>query len=93
MRFSASLIAALALIVPGVVGAPTTPLHNIKAFNGPKNNGMFIVKLKDNVSKSSHFAKMAGSFNTSEVTHTWDASLLNGFAGMCMRLYLRRCGI
>ena len=87
MRFSATFIAALAFIIPGVVAAPTTPLHNVRTFNGPKNTGTFIVKLKDNVSKSTHFSKMAGSFNISEVTHTWDSSLLNGFAGTWITLF------
>ena len=81
MRFSTAFIAAVAFIVPGVVGAPTTPLHNVRTFNGPKNAGTFIVKLKDGVSRSAHFSKMANSFNVSEVTHTWDPSVLNGFAG------------
>ena len=82
MRFSAVVFAALALLATPIFGAPTTPLITVEKYAGTTKQGSYIVKLKDDVSKSSHLDWLSQHLGSDSVTHTeWNADLLNGFAG------------
>lgn len=82
MRFSITFFTALASVLPAVFAAPATLVHDIQTFKGPKKSGSFIIKLKDDVDKTSHLEWLANHPSASTVTHgEWNSSFFNGFAG------------
>lgn len=81
MRFSTTFLAALASVLPAVFAAPTTPVHDIQTYNGPKKGGSYIITLKDGADKAAHLDWLAKHPSVSEVTHNWDSAFYNGFAG------------
>jgi cerevisin len=74
MRFFTTAVASIALLATPVLGG-TTPLRPVEKFNGA-TTGKYIVKFKIGVSK-----KIVVNQLGSAVTHDWDSSFLNGFAG------------
>ena len=86
MRFSTSFLAALAFVLPAVFAAPTSFVHDVQTYNGPKKTGSYIVKLKDGVDKAAHLDWLARRASDSEVTHDWNSEFLNAFAGEWINL-------
>ena len=74
MRFFIAAVASIAFLAAPVLGAPT-PLRQVEKFNGA-TTGKYIVKFKDGVSKEPMVSQLG-----SAVTHDWDSTFLNGFAG------------
>lgn len=83
MHFFTAVLASLALLASPVFSAPTAPpLVSVNKFAGPKNNGSYIVKLKDNVTKSNHLNWLSNQIGEDAITHkNWNAEVLHGFAG------------
>jgi len=74
---------SLALFVGTAIAAPAAQLLSIGKVDGD-TTGRYIVTLKDYATQSSALSKFS-SFRSSgalNITHEWDASFLNGFAGM-----------
>ena len=74
MRFFTAAFTTVALFASHVLGAPT-PLRTVEKFDGA-TTGRYIVKFKHGVSKKPVVSQLG-----SAVTHDWDSSFLNGFAG------------
>ncbi|KAJ3483614.1 hypothetical protein NLI96_g6193 [Meripilus lineatus] len=82
MRFFTLVTATFALLATSVIGAPTAALVDIQKFEGKVKQGSYIVKLKDNVSKSNHLTWLGKQLGSDSVTHNeWKKEVLNGFAG------------
>ncbi|KAJ3488940.1 hypothetical protein NLI96_g2489 [Meripilus lineatus] len=82
MRLFTLVTATFALLASPILGAPTTALVGIEKYEGQVKEGSYVVKLKNNVSKSSHLKWLGKQLGSDRVTHTeWQKNLLNGFAG------------
>ncbi|KAJ3492039.1 hypothetical protein NLI96_g318 [Meripilus lineatus] len=74
--------ATLALLVAPSIGVPSNTLVEVQKFDGKIKEGSYIVKLKDNVSKSSHLGWLGKQLGSDKITHSnWEKGLLHGFAG------------
>lgn len=77
-----TLVATSFAFLAPVLGAPPTALADIQKFDGQVKEGSYIVKLKDNASKSGHLSWLGKQLGSDSLTHTeWQKGLLHGFAG------------
>jgi cerevisin len=82
MRSFFTVIALALYAVPGF-GAATPALQDIQKYRGAVKANSYIVKLKDDASKSSVDSWVSSILGSdSSVTHDYDTSFFHGFAGM-----------
>lgn len=80
---SFGIISLALLLAPALVSAaPAGNLVSIQKFDG-ETTGRYIVTLKDGADKGKAFDSVSAftASGSSNITHEWDSSFFNGFAG------------
>ena len=82
MRLFTIVLASLAAFVSPILGSPTTPLISVTKLAGDVNNGSFIVKLKDHISRDAHLGWLSQQPGANITYSNWHSDLLHGYAGL-----------
>ncbi|KAI0717843.1 serine protease [Cerioporus squamosus] len=83
MRIFSAVTAAVALLSTLALAAPSVELKSVLKYDGPTNPNSYVVKLKDDVSKTDHLAWLDTNHNaTSNVVYRdWQTNVFHGYAG------------
>ena len=62
--------------------AVTTPSVQVYQYDGPVNEGSYIVKMLEDADKTSVLSMITSLSGGDTVTHDWSPEFFNGFAGL-----------